>query len=272
MDRGGPPLDKRHESPAQKDRAAAFPIRSSVSTDDVLSDLTSPSKRGSHRSSAGVWRTPFSQQSTPAPSVQPIRIDIPLSRAASAQSNPPLSTFQLSSSSVQKKRNEQSRGAHVHESSVPAAKKPLRPPVLWRQQRPATSGDGAEKPRVRIPPTKHVSFQEPPCKQNTAGPVTPRDHQELRDPWRREAQEKLQEQCRLQAVELLHEEARLLRAKDERTAEETERLRRLDLEQQFQTRLQEVQSRGEEDEEEDEDLDMTVVLQRLGDKTSKAEV
>lgn len=73
-------------------------------------------------------------------------------------------------------------------------------------------------------------------------------------------------------MELLHEEVRLLRAKDERTAEENERLRRLNLEQQFQTRLQEVQSRGEEDEEEDEDLDMTVVLQRLGDKTSKAEV
>ncbi|XP_037550755.1 afadin [Nematolebias whitei] len=271
VDRGGHLLDKRHNSPARKDRAPSFPIRSSVSTDDVLSRRSSPSKRGSHRSPAGVWRTPFSQQSTPAPSVQPMRIDIPLTRAASAQSNPPLSTFQLSSSLVQKKRNEQSRGARVHESSVPAAKKPLRPPVLWQQQRPPTSGDGAEQPRASIPPTKHVSFQEPPRKQNTTGPVKPRDHQELRDPWRREAQEKLQEQCRLQAVELLHQEVRLLRAKDERTAEENERLRRLNLEQQFQTRLQEVQSRGEEEEEEDEGLDMTVVLQRLGDQTSKTE-
>lgn len=260
-------MDKRHDSPAPKDRVSSFPMRPSVSTDDVLSGLGSPSKHGTRKSPAGVWRTPFSQRSTPAPSVQPIRIDVPLTRATSAQPNPPLATFQLSSS-AQKNRNEWSppgRGARTHKGSIPAAKKPLRPPAPWQQPRPTASGDGAEKPRVSVPPTKHVSFQEPPSNQQ------PRDHQELRGPWRREAQEKLQEQWRLRAVELLHEEVRLLQGKGERTAEENERLRRLNLEWQFQTRLQEVQRRAEE-EEEDEDLDVAVVLQRLGDKTSNAEV
>lgn len=75
----------------------------------------------------------------------------------------------------------------------------------------------------------------------------------------------LERRQRLKAVELLQQEAQQLRAKDKRSAEENDRLRKLDLEWQFQKRLQEVQQRDEEEEE--EDLDMMVILQQLGDRT-----
>lgn len=85
---------------------------------------------------------------------------------------------------------------------------------------------------------------------------------ELRDPWRREVQEKLEKQQRLHVVELLQQGVKELQAKAKRSAEENDRLRKLNLEWQFQKRLQEIQQRGE-DEEEDEDLDMMAMIQQL---------
>lgn len=271
MDSEGPLLDKRQNTQGQRDQVPAFPLRTSVSTHNILSNHSSPFKQqqSSHRSTAGVWRTPFSQQSTPTPSIHPIRIDIPVTRAVSASSNPPLTTFQQSSSLMQMKRTQalQTKQSHqvspIYASPISATSNQPQDLVLWQQHRSTTHGARAEKPKVSITPTKHVSFQEPPSEQKTTGSVKQRDHQELCDPWRREAQEKLQEQWRLQAVELLHKEVQLLQAKAEQTVEENERLRRLDLEWQFQMRLQEVQKRGEED----EDLDMMEILQQLGNKT-----
>lgn len=268
----GPLLDKRQNTWGQRDHVSSFPIRSTVSTHNIQSDHSSPFKQqqSSHKSTAGVWRTPFSQQSTPTPSIHPIRIDIPVTRAVSAPSNPPLTTFQQSASSMQMKRTQvletkqNSQVGHIYAGPKPATNQQRQDLVLWTQ-RSTAHGARAEKPKVSITPTKHVSFQEPPSEQKSPGPVKQRDHQGLCDPWRREAQEKLQEQGRLQAVELLHKEVQLLQAKAKRTVEENERLRRLDLERQFQMRLQEVQKRGEE-EEEDEDLDM-ISLQQLGNET-----
>ncbi|XP_030578124.1 afadin isoform X3 [Archocentrus centrarchus] len=84
------------------------------------------------------------------------------------------------------------------------------------------------------------------------------------DPWKRDAREKAEKQQQLHIVDLLDKEIQELQAKPERTAEESDRLRKLMLEWQFQKRLQESkQSDDEEDEEDDEDVDTVMIMQRL---------
>ncbi|KAF7230813.1 afadin isoform X19 [Nothobranchius furzeri] len=84
------------------------------------------------------------------------------------------------------------------------------------------------------------------------------------DPWKRDAREKAEKQQQLHIVDLLDKEIQELQAKPERTAEESDRLRKLMLEWQFQKRLQESKQ-GDEDEEEedDEDMDAMLIMQRL---------
>lgn len=56
----------------------------------------------------------------------------------------------------------------------------------------------------------------------------------------------------------------IFQSKPERTAEESDRLRKLMLEWQFQKRLQESkQSDEDEEDEEDEDVDTMMIMQRL---------
>ncbi|XP_064191687.1 afadin-like isoform X3 [Anguilla rostrata] len=88
------------------------------------------------------------------------------------------------------------------------------------------------------------------------------------DPWKRDAREQLEKRQRLRVVDLLDGEIRELRDKVGRTAEENERLRRLQLEWQFQQRLQESKrSEDDEDEEGDEDdedvYEVTMIAQQL---------
>ncbi|XP_031656842.1 afadin isoform X12 [Oncorhynchus kisutch] len=84
------------------------------------------------------------------------------------------------------------------------------------------------------------------------------------DPWKRDAREKLEKQQQLHIVDLLDREIQDLQAKPERTAEESDRLRKLMLEWQFQKRLQESKQSDEEDEEDDdEDVDSMMIMQRL---------
>lgn len=65
-------------------------------------------------------------------------------------------------------------------------------------------------------------------------------------------------------VDLLDKEIQDLQAKPERTAEESDRLRKLMLEWQFQKRLQESKmSEEDEEEEDDEDVDTMLIMQRL---------
>ncbi|XP_054894406.1 afadin [Poeciliopsis prolifica] len=253
-DAGGPLLDQKQDARAQRSQSTNF--------------CRSVSALYIHREPppAGVWRNPFSQQATPTPSVRPIRIDIPVTRAGGAQTNPPLITFQQSPSVLKRPReaSEQIKSSPSPGCPSSAATAPLQPSGLWQQQR-------SEKPRVCITPTKHVSFQEPPSERKGSGPGGQSDPRVLlRDPWRREAQEALEKQQRLEAVERLEREARRLRAKEQRSAEEDDRLRRLDLEWRFQKRVQEIQQRGEEEEEEEEDLDVMVILQQL-DRTSEVQ-
>ncbi|KAM9341599.1 afadin [Symphorus nematophorus] len=285
VDSGRPLLDKRQNLWEQNEQRAkqtmshysSFPIRSSVSSHDILADVCSPTKQqqqGGRTSGAGVWRTPFSQHPTPTPSIQPIRIDIPVTRALGAHTNPPLTTFQSSSLLAVKKsetvkQSPQNQAHHIYACPVPATKKLPPPSLLSQQHRSATLRDQAAKPQVSITPTKHVSFQEPPTQQRqSSGPAKHKDPGELSDPWRREAQEQLEKQQRLHVVELLEQEVQELQAKERRTAEESERLRKLSLEWQFQKRLQEIQRRGEdEEEEEDEDLDLMLTIQQLEKRT-----
>ncbi|XP_062267657.1 afadin isoform X8 [Platichthys flesus] len=84
------------------------------------------------------------------------------------------------------------------------------------------------------------------------------------DPWKRDAREKAEKQQQLHIVDLLDKEIQDLQAKPERTAEESDRLRKLMLEWQFQKRLQESNQSDEDDEEEDdEDVDTMMIMQRL---------
>ncbi|XP_078145841.1 afadin isoform X7 [Centroberyx gerrardi] len=84
------------------------------------------------------------------------------------------------------------------------------------------------------------------------------------DPWKRDAREKAEKQQQLHIVDLLDKEIQELQAKPERTAEESDRLRKLMLEWQFQKRLQESkQSDEDEEEEDDEDVDTMMIMQRL---------
>ncbi|KAK5917240.1 hypothetical protein CgunFtcFv8_012145 [Champsocephalus gunnari] len=176
----------------------SFPLRSCVST-DLLSERQQ-GVRSSGSGSAGVWRNPFPQNQfpqnqTPTPSSQPVRIDIPLPRTVS--SRPPLTSFL--------------QGSRVSDGSL---------------QRPSSN-----RPQVSIPPTKHVSFQDPPA-------------------WKREAQEKHAS---------MQQEVQDLQGKERRMAEESARLTRLSVEAQFQKRLQE----REEEEEEEEEEEMMLTLQQL---------
>ncbi|XP_034419429.1 afadin [Cyclopterus lumpus] len=274
VDSRRPLLDRRQNLWEQKEQRAkqtlshysSFPIRSSVSTHDVLSVDCSPAsqqqQQGRRASGAGVWRTPFSQHPTPTPSNQPIRIDIPVTRAAGKHTGPPaLTTFQSSSllaarmSQTLTTRGHKNRADHIYACPMTATKKRPQPWLPSQQQRATTHRGQAAKAQVSITPTKHVSFQEPPTK--------PKDPQEQADPWRREAQEKLEKQQRLRVVELLEQEVQELQGKARRSEEEDGRLRRLSLEWQFQKRLQEVQRRGEDEDEEDEDVDMMVTIQQM---------
>ena len=83
------------------------------------------------------------------------------------------------------------------------------------------------------------------------------------DPWRREERDRLQKQYRHQAVDQLEQEVLQLQGKVQRTLEESERLRRLSLEWQFQKRLQEFQ---QSDSDEDGDVDIKEHEQRQGER------
>lgn len=250
MDSERPLLDKRQNKWEQNAKSgsvfSSFPIRCSASAHDILSGRSSPSKpqqRG-RDSCAGVWRAPFPQQAVPT--VQPIRIDIPVTRAVYA--SPPLTTFQQNSSRTGRTLHADRQGPWSPAGRVFSA---------------SAATKASDKPQVSITPTKHVSFQEPPPQHRSSGPARRGDPRGLSDPWRREAREELRKQQRLLAVERLQQEVEELQKKEQRTAQENDRLRRLSLELQFQRRLQEAQ-RGEEEEEEEEEI--------LKNRTSQVQV
>lgn len=89
------------------------------------------------------------------------------------------------------------------------------------------------------------------------------------DPWHRDERDRLQKQFRHQAVDQLEQEVRQLQGKVQRTLEESEHLRRLSLEWQFQKRLQEFQ---QSESDEDGDVDIGEHERRQEGKSSVVEV
>lgn len=275
-------MDKQEDFWKQKDKPTKLTyIQPSVSADDILLDncLAAKHQRSSCPSGAGVWRTPFSQHPTPTPSIQPIRIDIPVTRAAKTQINPPLMTFQspskltLNMSQILKAKGNahsiRNPANNIYACPLPAINKLPPLSLLSQQNRPTAQKSQVTKTQVGTTSTKHVSFQEPPTKQKQSpGPQQNKDRLQLSDPWKRDAQEKVEQQQRIHMVALLEQEVQELQAKAKLSAEENDRLRKLSLEWQFQKRLEEIQRRGDDDdEEEDEDLEMMMTIQQLGDRT-----
>lgn len=271
-------MDKQEDFWKRKAKPANVThIQPSVSADDILLDncLAAQHQRSSRPSGAGVWRTPFSQHPTPTPSIQPIRIDIPVTRAAKTQINPPLMTFQSPSKlTLNMKANGnahsvQNPANNIYDCPLPAINKLPPLSLLSQQNRLTAQKVQVTKTQVGTTSTKHVSFQEPPTKQKqTPGPQQNKNRQQLSDPWKRDAQEQAEQEQTIHMVALLEQEVQVLQAKAKRSAEENDRLRKLSLEWQFQKRLEEIQRRGDDDdEEEDEDLEMMRTIQQLGDKT-----
>ncbi|XP_030051785.1 afadin isoform X3 [Microcaecilia unicolor] len=85
------------------------------------------------------------------------------------------------------------------------------------------------------------------------------------DPWKRDAREKLEKQQQMHIVDMLSKEIHDLQNKPDRTSEESDRLRKLMLEWQFQKRLQESKQKDDDDDddEEDDDVDTMLIMQRL---------
>ncbi|XP_014441875.1 afadin [Tupaia chinensis] len=84
------------------------------------------------------------------------------------------------------------------------------------------------------------------------------------DPWKRDAREKLEKQQQMHVVDMLAREIQELQDRPERSAEDSDRLRKLMLEWQFQKRLQESKQKDEDDEDEEEDdVDTMLIMQRL---------
>lgn len=221
---------------------SSLPVRSSSSAHNILSDVCSPTKQQgvSRPSAAGVWRTPLSHTH------QPIRIDIPLTRAMTAQTSPQTTSM-----------NQNFHHSDHHNYACPtSANKKCSQSSFPRQQQQQRSTIREEA----LTPTKHVSFQDPPAQQRHP-PKQGKDPEQGTDVWRKkEAQAKLEKPKELCEVELLEQEVQRLRIKEERTLEENVRLRRLSLEWQFQKRLQEIQKKGNDDEEEEEDEDPDTLL------------
>lgn len=230
---------------------SSFPIRSSSSAHNILSDGYSPTKepRSGHLSAAALWRTPLSQQQTP--SNQPKRIDIPLTRAVNPTNHQTIrinQNFQANRNVLTPPRP----ARDVYACPTPANKKPPQPSTT--------------APEDGFTPTKHVSFQDPPAQQGHR----PKTHPELgSDGWRgKEAQGQTEKEKELLEMEHLEQEVQRLQVKEELTLEENDRLRRLSLEWQFQKRLQEMEkSREDDEEEEDEDLDTMLAINQMERQT-----
>lgn len=201
MDSGGPLLDKR-TSKLTTSHYSSFPIRQSVSTHDILSD--DPKRNQDARHGSVLWKTPFSKDQVPGSSVQPIRIDIPLTRAA--HNNPPLTTFQSLSQQTAK-----AMSLSIHENApqhVPKQVPQNQPdpiyacPISVMRKLPQSClqsqlSSTRPKPQVNVTPTKHVSFQMPLTQQRPGPEQSQREAQEPRwDVWTRDEKERLEEERR----------------------------------------------------------------------------
>ncbi|XP_036810417.1 afadin isoform X1 [Oncorhynchus mykiss] len=254
-----------------------------------LSTKTQPSR---HNTGYGYWRTPTSHDPSSAIQPIHIDIPAtrlsntqPRSPMTTFQQTPTLLPVKLNQNPEGKGQGQallsnQKQGSHYQ---LPAQHRQATCPppssVSMRQPQPSLSSSQkiqqqqasrrVQTATSQLFPTqsKDTSLQRPPAKPQ---PGTTPGHQDQYfsmnkeppsegntslspDPWKRDAREKQQKQQRLQVVDLLEQEIQDLQAKAQLTPEETDRLRRLNLEWQFQQRLQEFQQNGNDDDDEDDD-------------------
>ncbi|XP_029585114.1 afadin-like [Salmo trutta] len=256
-----------------------------------LSTKTQPSR---HNTGYGYWRTPTSHNPSSAVQPIHIDIPAtrlsntqPRTPMTTFQQTPTLLPVKLNQNPEGKGQGQallsnQKQGSHYQ---LPAQHRQAACPppssVSLRQPQPSLSSSQKiqqQQALRRVHPamsklfptqSKDTSLQRSPAKPQ---PGTTPGHQDQYfsmnkeppsegnkglspDPWKRDAREKQQKQQRLQVVDLLEQEVQDLQAKAQLTPEETDRLRRLNLEWQFQQRLQEFQQNGNDDDDDEEEED-----------------
>ncbi|KTG35382.1 hypothetical protein cypCar_00024085 [Cyprinus carpio] len=178
-------------------------------------------------SSLGLWKIPTTAQSVPLS--QPKRMDVPYTPQANSLS---FSTFRQ-----------------------PVETQMMSPAHHWYQKQ--SNASPSQRPQ-QVLKKKTVVFQSPAqTLQNSSASCLSANRQQkgpdkikklsVGDSWKRDAQDKQQ------TADLLQQEVQQLQAKVQRSIEESERLRRLSLELQFQKRLEEFQQNGDEDDDYESD-------------------
>uniref|UniRef100_A0A4W4G103 Afadin, adherens junction formation factor a n=1 Tax=Electrophorus electricus TaxID=8005 RepID=A0A4W4G103_ELEEL len=278
-------------------------VESSTSSQEHLNYAPSAKPQGNHKSGPGRWKTPIAPHSAPVGVSQPSRSDLPPPPPPPPPAHydydlpadlplppPPTSAQQQAAAALadRKKREEQQRWYEKEKARLEEErdrKRREQERKLGQIRNPVVPGPPAQAQPPR--PEKLSAAPRPPPHDTVIRDMQPqqqprtierRDLQYITiskdelsasdslspDPWKRDAREKLEKQQQLHIVDLLDKEIQELQAKPERTAEESDRLRKLMLEWQFQKRLQESkQSEEDEEEEDDEEVDTVLIMQRL---------
>uniref|UniRef100_A0A7N6BYN7 Afadin n=1 Tax=Anabas testudineus TaxID=64144 RepID=A0A7N6BYN7_ANATE len=271
-------------------------LESSTSSQEHLNfsaSSSSSNKTQNQKTGPGRWKTPNAPHAVPPHSVQPSRSDLPPPPPPPPASYPdvydpqvdlplpppptavnPISAQQAAD---RKKREEQQRWYEKEKARLEEERE------RKRREQERKLGQIRANPVMPVQPHNNGGAMPPPHHQPPLPSQQPRtiERRDLQyitiskeelstsdslspDPWKRDAREKAEKQQQLHIVDLLDKEIQELQAKPERTAEESDRLRKLMLEWQFQKRLQESkQSDEDEEEEDDEDMDTMIMMQRL---------
>uniref|UniRef100_A0A8C7J880 Afadin n=1 Tax=Oncorhynchus kisutch TaxID=8019 RepID=A0A8C7J880_ONCKI len=278
-------------------------VESSTSSQEHL-NYSSNKTQSNHKSGPGRWKTPGPIAPHPGPVAQATRTDLPPpppppvhyqdfdSQPDLPLPPPPSASQQQAAAADRKKREEQQRWyekekarleeererkrreqerklGQVRNPSIPVQQQPPRPEKLSTLPRATTlppQGNPMDTViRELLPQQQPRTIERRDLQYITISKAALSSSDSLSpDPWKRDAREKLEKQQQLHIVDLLDREIQDLQAKPERTAEESDRLRKLMLEWQFQKRLQESKQSDEEDEEDDdEDVDSMMIMQRL---------
>ncbi|XP_034153326.1 afadin-like [Esox lucius] len=305
-----PLLDTKHNAPKENQLwryYSSFPMKPCVSTHNIHSNctvrLSTKTSQSIHSTGSGYWKTPMSN--SPSSTIQPIRIDMPVTQPAHSQPRAPMITFQHTPTLMGIKPNQSHEGkgqthsllgnpgSHpqltslLHHTTCPilsgVSTRKLQPPptsAAQTQQQKALSTEQPAKYQLFPTLSKDTSLHRPqpgttPAHQDQYFSMNKEQPSEGNnvlspDPWKRDALEKQQKQLRLQVVGLLEREVCDLQSNTQLTPEDTERLRKLNLEWQFQKRLQEFQENGDDDEDRDTSTEGSVKgYDELGDNFQK---
>ncbi|KAI4884600.1 hypothetical protein NFI96_034561, partial [Prochilodus magdalenae] len=242
-----------------------------------------------------VWMISAAAHSIPVS--QPKRIDVPLSHSTNTLSFgtfrdpvPAADSINLNSTCMtaaygQIRNSPHSSTLHSyhvqqHKDSTLASKQLLQSYISTQKPKPSKACETMQGVVCRSLPQDSTSQMSPSHPSDTFGmqgykTVKKSDEQcagdgLCPDPWKREAQERLDKQQKHQALNILEKEVLQLQSKVECTLEESERLKRLSLEWQFQKRLQEFQQNGKDNVEEgDEDNIGETIMQQFELKSNE---